>query len=123
MPKMDILLKGVEVPEGFEATGEYRNPREGEHFISVYDGKLGLAENSYPKGPRLILRKVRTQQVGEVWRGKINKNAYALILPGGLAIGLTSEFRYYVTFQFEPSAWSFAFPSLKEWAESLKGDK
>lgn len=57
MPKQDIVLKDVEIPEGFEATGEYRYARPGEwvkaiNKVSAYKASEGTQIDI------LILRKL-----------------------------------------------------------------
>ena len=54
MPKHTIVIE-VDVPEGYEVTGEYRKPRYGEPFL----GRNGVVEaKSYHHDPRIILRKL-----------------------------------------------------------------
>lgn len=48
----------VKVPKGFELTGEYRTPKEGEYYLS--DGGFAVAANTYFVTRWLILRKVDT---------------------------------------------------------------
>jgi hypothetical protein len=58
-----IEIPDALIPEGFEATGEYRIPRENEYYVSG----LGLITSQYTihNGPRVILRKI-PKQIG--WR-------------------------------------------------------
>ena len=45
----------VDIPEGLEATGEFREPRNKEHFINAHgDMEIALHDFSYP---RIILRR------------------------------------------------------------------
>jgi hypothetical protein len=49
----------VEVPKGYELTGEYRIPKEGESFLNSW-GKAEMQVRKFIDFSRLILRKVDT---------------------------------------------------------------
>jgi hypothetical protein len=49
----------VEVPKGYELTGEYRIPKEGESFLNSW-GKAEMQVGKFIDFSRLILRKVDT---------------------------------------------------------------
>jgi hypothetical protein len=50
----EVILRDVEIPDGYEPTGEYRSPVVNEPFL--YDGNVISAHNHSTK--RLILRKI-----------------------------------------------------------------
>ena len=57
---MDVY--GKVASEGYEFTGECRNPRRGESFLTDYGG-IYTARYSGWRAPRLILRKVGEREV------------------------------------------------------------
>lgn len=71
----------VEVPEGFEATGDFREPRVGESYIGI-DGDVLRCNSSFcPPAPRIILKPVkRIPKVGEVWEDVTDNNCPYLIV-------------------------------------------
>jgi hypothetical protein len=74
MPKQDVLLKDVDVPEGHEFTGEFRAPIEGEPHISDV-ARLGVATYNWnPMCKRLILRRIEPDAV-KLARAVLNPKA------------------------------------------------
>jgi hypothetical protein len=75
---MKVTLEIDNIPAGYEATGEFRHPKEGDWFIDVY----GDANNAIGpvRGPRVILRKkppeVRSVFVN-VYPGNIGDYGYS----------------------------------------------
>ncbi len=58
--KQTVTLN-ISIPEGYEATGEYRIPSFGETFLKA-DMTVGVCEtNGAGYGPRIILRKKSTR--------------------------------------------------------------
>jgi len=53
--KQQVTLE-LEVPEGYEVTGEYRMLEKGDIYIS-YEGLKAVATESYSGAPRFILKK------------------------------------------------------------------
>lgn len=48
----------VDIPEGYEATGEFRNPRSGEPFIYSLGNQLKFADSGEYCAEYIILRKM-----------------------------------------------------------------
>lgn len=58
MPKQDIVLKGVEVPEGYEATGEFRAPMDEPSLFGD-----GFCEHGRSRANSIILRRIEPDAV------------------------------------------------------------
>jgi len=57
MTKIPVTLD-VDIPEGYEATGEFRSALKGEYFIADIGRLMGPAGKDFGGGPRIILRKL-----------------------------------------------------------------
>lgn len=124
MSKKTVSIE-IEIPEGFEATGEYRDPDPGEPWAARHKifGTASVLYGPDPAGGHraVILRpKPRVPKVGEVWRFE---DRYFLITPtwpNGFTncVELTQQARAGVIGNCD--AHFFAFPSLREWALSQK---
>lgn len=64
MAKQDVLLKDVEIPEGYEPTGEYRKLRKGEYSLNRlrggFSGPFELEESS---DTVIVLRRIEPTHV------------------------------------------------------------
>lgn len=61
MSKQEITIT-VDLPDGWEATGEFRNPAEGEAFISSSGELVPFSNTGFSCSPRLILRRVEPKK-------------------------------------------------------------
>lgn len=58
--KQNVTLRDVEIPEGYEATGEFRPPNCGEPFINNIS-KLDVARSDWSFCRQIILRPLPTK--------------------------------------------------------------
>lgn len=78
-PKMTEIKLNVYIPKGYEATGEFRQPTEDDHYIAM-DGSE--RKSIYAEGPRIILKK-KEPKVVEVLYGN-HAVAYPLDCSSGI---------------------------------------